>query len=90
MAMHALTATYAKTNFGLLMQTVLTEPVCIEKNGRELAYVISSQEYHRLREAVQLSRPEFDGFLAALDAPPKPNAALKRAAKRYAKLVDPA
>jgi prevent-host-death family protein len=88
--MHALTATYAKTNFGELLQTVLTEPVRIEKNGRELAYVISSQEYHRMREAVQLSRSEFEGFLAVLDATPKPNAALKRAAKRYAKLVQPA
>jgi prevent-host-death family protein len=85
--MHALTATYAKTNFGELLQTVLTEPVRIEKNGRELAYVVSSTEYHRMREAIVLSRPEFDSFLAALDAPNKANTALKRAAKRYEKMV---
>lgn len=85
--MHALTATYAKTNFGELLQTVLTEPVRIEKNGRELAYVVSSAEYHRMREATLLSRAEFEGFLAALDAPPPANAALQRAAARYQNLV---
>lgn len=88
--MHALTATYAKTNFGELLQTILTEPVRIEKNGRELAYVISSTEYHRMREAMLLSRAEFDSFLQALDTSSKPNAAFKRAAKRYEKMVSEA
>jgi antitoxin Phd len=49
--MLTLTATDAKTRFGQVLESALTEPVAIEKNGRELAVVVSSQEYHRLQEA---------------------------------------
>jgi uncharacterized protein (DUF1778 family) len=57
----------------------LVEPVAIEKNGCELAYAVSSTEHHRLNDAIQLNRTDFDALLAAIDAPSKPNAALRRA-----------
>ena len=47
--MHTMTATHAKTRFGQVFQTALVEPVVIEKNGRELAFVISAQHYHQLQ-----------------------------------------
>jgi prevent-host-death family protein len=85
--MLTLTATDAKTRFGQVLQSALVEPVAIEKNGRELAFVISSQEYYRLQDAIQLNRADFDAFIAAVDAPAKPNAALVRAQKRHVKML---
>jgi prevent-host-death family protein len=85
--MLTLTATDAKTRFGQVLQSALVEPVAIEKNGRELAYVVSSAQYHRLQEAIQLKRADFDAFISAIDAPAKPNAALLRAQKRHQKML---
>jgi prevent-host-death family protein len=85
--MLTLTATDAKTRFGQVLQSALVEPVAIEKNGREMAYVVSSTEYHRLNDAIQLNRTDFDAFLAAIDAPSKPNAALRRANQRHTKML---
>lgn len=85
--MLTLTATDAKTRFGQVLQSALVEPVAIEKNGRELAYVVSSTEYHRLNEAIQLNRSDFDAFLSALDASNNPNAALLRAKRRHIKML---
>ena len=84
--MHTMTATHAKTRFGQVLQTALVEPVAIEKNGRELAFVVSAQHYHQLQESIQLNRREFDAFVKALDAPGKsgaPNAAMRRAMARH-------
>ena len=88
--MLTLTATDAKTRFGQVLQSALVEPVAIEKNGRELAFVVSSQEYHRLQGAIQLNRADFDAFLAAIDAPGKLNAALRLAKARHSKMIKPA
>jgi prevent-host-death family protein len=88
--MLTLTATDAKTRFGQVLQSALVEPVAIEKNGRELAFVISSTQYHRLNEAIQLNRADFDAFLVALDTPGKPNAALRRAKQRHTTMLKPA
>jgi prevent-host-death family protein len=85
--MLTLTATDAKTRFGQVLQAALVEPVAIEKNGRELAFVISAQQYHSMQESIRLTRGEFDAFLAAMDAPAKPNAALRRARARHAAMV---
>jgi prevent-host-death family protein len=85
--MLTLTATDAKTRFGQVLQSALVEPVAIEKNGRELAFIVSSQEYRRLQEAIQLKRVDFDAFISAIDAPAKPNAALLRAQKRHQKML---
>lgn len=85
--MLTMTATDAKTRFGQVLEAALVEPVAIEKNGRELAYVISSEQFHSMQASIRLKRGDFDAFLSALDAPPPPNAALLRAQKRHHKTV---
>lgn len=47
----------------------------------------SAEAVVRANEAITLQPKAFEAFLAALDKPPKPNAALKRAFKRFAKQV---
>jgi len=85
--MLTMSATDAKTRFGQVLQAALVEPVAIEKNGRELAFVISAQQYHSMQESIRLTRSEFDAFLAAIDAPAAPNAALRRAQARHAAML---
>ena len=85
--MLTMTATDAKTRFGQVLQTALVEPVAIEKNGLELAFVISAQMYRSMQESIRLTRGELDAFLVAMDAPAKPNAALRRAQARHAAMV---
>lgn len=47
----------------------------------------AAQEAVRSHESITLNAEDFQGFLAALDAPAKPAAALKRAIKRHADQV---
>lgn len=47
----------------------------------------SAEQVVQAHESVTLKPEDFQAFLAALDAPAKPNAALKRAFKRHATLV---
>lgn len=46
--MAKMTATDAKNKFGQLLDMAQAEPVAIEKNGREVAYVISAEQYASL------------------------------------------
>jgi uncharacterized protein (DUF1778 family) len=53
-----------------------------------LSHALASAEQVILaHEAITLTPNHFKAFLAALDAPAKPNAALKRAVKRHAEQV---
>ncbi|MFA7239336.1 MAG: type II toxin-antitoxin system prevent-host-death family antitoxin [Sulfuricellaceae bacterium] len=47
--MKTITATEAKTKFGLYLDMSRTEPVTIEKSGRDIAVMISIEEYRRFR-----------------------------------------
>ncbi len=47
----------------------------------------SAERVVREHESITLKPKDFEAFLAALDAPAKPNAALKRAFKRHADQV---
>jgi uncharacterized protein (DUF1778 family) len=47
----------------------------------------SAEEVVQTHESITLKQEDFKAFLAALDAPAKPNAALKRAFKRHAEQV---
>ena len=47
----------------------------------------SAEQVVQANESITLQPKDFEAFLAALDKPAKPNAALKRAVKRHAKLV---
>jgi antitoxin Phd len=43
-------ATDVKNKFGQVLETVMSEPVAIEKNGRPVAVMMSMAEYQRLME----------------------------------------
>ena len=49
--MSAITATDAKNRFGQVLEMARTEPVHVQKNGRDVAVVLSPEEYARLRAA---------------------------------------
>lgn len=49
--MKTMTATDAKVHFGQVLDAALQEPVAIERSGRNVAVVMSSQEFQRLQEA---------------------------------------
>jgi prevent-host-death family protein len=50
--MSAITATDAKNRFGQLLEMSRTEPVHIQKNGRDVAVLLSPEEYARLHVAL--------------------------------------
>jgi len=47
--MAKMTATDAKNRFGQVLETARTEPVHVQKNGRDVAVVISPEEFERLQ-----------------------------------------
>jgi len=44
-----MSAKEAKNGFGLLLDTARAEPVVIEKHGRPVVVVLSTEEYDRLK-----------------------------------------
>ncbi len=59
-----ISATDAKNRFGQVLEMARTEPVHVQKNGRDVAVVISSEEYRRLRETdTPKVRPEIERLL---------------------------
>jgi prevent-host-death family protein len=47
--MSTITATDAKNRFGQVLEMARTEPVHVQKNGRDVAVVLSPEEFARLR-----------------------------------------
>ncbi len=43
-----MSATDAKNKFGELLEMARTEPVAIQKNGRNVAYVVSAEQFQQL------------------------------------------
>ena len=50
--MSSITATDAKNRFGQLLEMARAEPVHVQKNGRDVAVVISPEEFARYREVM--------------------------------------
>ena len=48
--MAEMTATDAKNKFGQVLEMAQAEPVAIQKNGRDVAYVVSAEQYRTLVE----------------------------------------
>jgi prevent-host-death family protein len=48
--MKTVQATEAKNNFGKLLEDALVEPVTIQKNGREIAVILSFEEFKSLTQ----------------------------------------
>ena len=65
--MNTMSANTAKSHFGELLDIARREPVTIEKHGRPVVVVLSTEEYEEL-EAIKLSRlrSEIDEGLGAL------------------------
>lgn len=49
--MNHITATDAKNRFGQVLEQAQSGPVHVQKNGRDVAVVISPAEYQRLQDA---------------------------------------
>lgn len=49
--MHAVKASDAKNRFGQLLDMAQAEPVRIQKNGRDVAIVLSPEEFQRLQKS---------------------------------------
>ena len=68
--MKSFNAKDAKTNFGRLIDTAIREPVSITRNGRQVAVVLSVQDFERLAAledawwARRAERDDEDGFLS--------------------------
>ncbi|MBV2130582.1 type II toxin-antitoxin system Phd/YefM family antitoxin [Arsukibacterium indicum] len=56
--MESLTANQAKTNFGSMLLKAQVEPVQISKNGRQVAVVMSAEQYEALSKALSRSLRE--------------------------------
>jgi len=54
--MKIMSAREAKNGFGLLLDTARAEPVTIEKHGRPVAVVLSTETYERLIEQRKTKR----------------------------------
>lgn len=78
--MKTVTAKDAKTNFGQLLDTAIREPVSVTRNGRQVAVVLSIQDFERLaalesaKWAALAERNEEEGYLS-----PQESEALHRA-----------
>jgi prevent-host-death family protein len=47
--MHYVTATEAKQQFAVLLETAQREPVVVRRQKRDIAVILSAEEYDRLR-----------------------------------------
>lgn len=71
--MKTMTATDAKTRFGQMLDDAMLAPVAIEKSGRSVAVLVSSQEYQRLHDAedamwgFRARMAEANGFLSGME-----------------------
>ena len=61
-----MTATDAKNKFGQVLEMAQAEPVAIQKNGRDVAYVVSVEQFNALREqaAAPRVRPAIERLMA--------------------------
>lgn len=64
--MAEMTATDAKNKFGQVLEMAQAEPVAIQKNGRDVAYVVSAEQYNALLEksAAPKVRPAIERLMA--------------------------
>lgn len=64
--MAKMTATDAKNKFGQVLEMAQSEPVAIQKNGRDVAYVVSAEQYAQMVQsaAAPKVRPRIQELLA--------------------------
>ena len=62
--MSTITATDAKNRFGQVLEMARTEPVHVQKNGRDVAVVLSPEEFARYRK--EAAKPMVNPVVARL------------------------
>jgi prevent-host-death family protein len=62
--MRTVSATEAKQNLGALLDSAQREPVVIRRQKRDIAVILSAQEYDRLRA---INTAEFERFCDRVD-----------------------
>ena len=64
--MAEMTATDAKNKFGQVLEMAQAEPVRIQKNGRDVAFVVSAEQYLALKAgaAAPKVRPAIERLMA--------------------------
>jgi prevent-host-death family protein len=62
--MSAISATDAKNRFGQVLEMAQAEAVHIQKNGREVAVILSPEEFKRLQESA--AKPAVNPLVAKL------------------------
>jgi prevent-host-death family protein len=64
--MAKMTATDAKNKFGQVLEMAQAEPVAIQKNGRDVAYVVSAEQYAQMVQSAVAPkvRPRIQELLA--------------------------
>lgn len=79
-------ATYAVKNASEVWGRVeyAKETIVVEKHNKPTVVMVPPEQYFSSHHLI-LSNRDRDTFLALLESPPKPNAALKRAIKDYKK-----
>jgi prevent-host-death family protein len=63
--MSTITATDAKNRFGQVLEMARTEPVRVQKNGRDVGVVISPEEFQRYQDVMSAPkvRPRIEDLL---------------------------
>jgi prevent-host-death family protein len=64
--MAEMTATEAKNKFGQVLEMAQAEPVAIQKNGRDVAYVVSAEQFRQL--ITNSNAPRVNPLVARLHA----------------------
>jgi prevent-host-death family protein len=64
--MAEMTATDAKNKFGQVLEMAQSEPVAIQKNGRDVAFVVSAEQFNALKAsaAAPKVRPAIERLMA--------------------------
>lgn len=62
--MAEVTATQAKNRFGQVLEMAQAEPVHVQKNGRDVAIVLSPEQYKALQSAAPKVRPVVEKLLS--------------------------
>jgi prevent-host-death family protein len=62
--MSSITATDAKNRFGQVLEMARTEPVHVQKNGRDVAVVVSPEQFARMQAAA--AKPAVNPLVARL------------------------
>ena len=66
--MKTMSAREAKNGFGLIIDTVRSEPALIEEHGRGVVMVFAMEEYERLRKGFPCERNAAEGTAEATKA----------------------